>query len=219
MEEKKKSKGGLLLILLLLLIIIGVLIWYFLIRKPEEKDNKGNETNTQETKTKIEYDYRDGVLTPAKDENGNNIQSDFVINGIILIGNRHEYVDRDDTTEIIAYFAEKGYKKEGINSSFYLGEWIEFYIDTPYTGPTANLDVLVVPHKEIAEYQKMQKNDVAHIAEEKGFVLDYSSPDPDNYKYVGNGYINQDNSEGKYDILFYYKQELVYFIELSLTKE
>ena len=155
MEEKKKSNGGLIILLLLLLIIIGILIWWFLIRKPEEKDNKGTETNTQEnkdntdSKTKTEYDYRDGVLTQVKDKEGNTIQSDFTIDGIILIGNRHIYVDRDDTIETIAYFVEKGYKKEGINSSFFLGEWIEMYIDTKYTGSESDVKILITPHQTI----------------------------------------------------------------------
>ena len=226
MEEKKKSKGGLIILLLLLLIIIGVLIWWFLIRKPEEKDNKGTETNTQEnkdntdSKTKTEYDYRDGVLTQVKDKEGNPKQTDFVIDGIILIGNRHTYVDRDDTIETIAYFVKQGYKKEGLNSSYYLGEWIEMYIDTKYTGSESDVKILITPHQTIEEFQKLSLTQLEEITNEKGgCVIEYQTPEEDNYKYVGNGHIHQDYPEGKYDILFYYKQELVYFIELSLTKE
>ena len=52
-----------------------------------------------------------------------------------------------------------------------------------------------------------------------GYVIDYQTPDTDNYKYVGNGYVNMDYPEGKYDILFMYKGKLAYFININETKE
>ena len=55
--------------------------------------------------------------------------------------------------------------------------------------------------------------------ENGGFVLDYTTPDVNNYSYVGNGYVNQDYSEGKYDILFTYKGKLAYFININETIE
>ena len=51
------------------------------------------------------------------------------------------------------------------------------------------------------------------------FVLDYKTPEEDNYKYVGEGYVHQDYKEGKYDILFTYKGKLAYFININETKE
>lgn len=52
-----------------------------------------------------------------------------------------------------------------------------------------------------------------------GFVLDYIIPDTNNYKYVGENFVNYDYPKGKYDILFTYKEKVAYFINISETKE
>ena len=52
-----------------------------------------------------------------------------------------------------------------------------------------------------------------------GFVLDYNTPDAENHKFVGEGYVNMDYPEGEYDILFTYKGNLAYFININETKE
>ena len=143
-------------------------------------------------------------------------QEDFVLDGVILIGNRHNYVDRDDTKEIAEYFASKGYLKEGINSSFYLNEYIGVYMDTKYNGNENDVRILVVPHKTIEEHEK---DDLELIASEKGSVMNYTKPDENNYKYVNEGYVSIDYPEGKYDILFTYKEKIAYFININLTKE
>ena len=180
--------------------------------------NNANNTTTSNNK-KYEYTYKDGVLTPIVDEEGNPKQTDFVIDGIILIGNRHEY-DRDDTMEYIEYFAKQGYKKEGINSSFYLNEWIEMYIDTKYAGSESDVKILITPHKTVEELEKMSLTKLEELATENGgYVIDYQTPEADNYKHVGAGYVNQDYKEGKYDILFTYKGKLAYFININEIKE
>ena len=168
--------------------------------------NSGNEV--------VQYNYRDGVLQQIVDE-----QTDFVINGLILVGNRHDY-DRNDTELIIEYFVRQGYKKEDLNSSFYLGEWIEIYMDTNYAKSTDDVKIIAVPHKTVEEYQKLSLSKLEELANDNGgFVLDYKEPEIDNYKYVGNGYIHQDYPEGKYDLLFMYKGKLAYFVQMDLTKE
>ena len=178
-------------------------------KKDEPKETKG-----------YQYDYREGVLTPIVDENGIPKQNDFVIDGIILIGNRHEYRGDDDTMGIIDYFVQKGYNKEGLNSSFYLNEWIEMYLDTKYTGNTSDVKIVVVPHKKVEELELLSLTQLEELANEKGgFVLDYKTPEEDNHKYIGNGYVNADYPEGKYDILFTYKGKIAYFITVELVKE
>ena len=173
--------------------------------------NSGNEV--------VQYNYRDGVLQEIVDEEGNPLQTDFVINGLILVGNRHDY-DRNDTELIIEYFVGQGYKKEDLNSSFYLGEWIEIYVDTDYAKSTDDVKIIAVPHKTVEEYQKLSLSKLEELANDNGgFVLDYKEPEADNYKYVGNGYIHQDYPEGKYDLLFTYKGKLAYFVQMDLTKE
>ena len=226
-EEKKKSKAGLIILIIIILLLILFAVWYFLLRDKGETNNNGNNNQQQEEKkdepkeTKgYQYDYREGVLTPIVDENGIPKQNDFVIDGIILIGNRHEYRGDDDTMGIIDYFVQKGYNKEGLNSSFYLNEWIEMYLDTKYTGSESDVKVVVVPHRDMNELELLSLTQLEELANEKGgFVLDYKTPEEDNHKYIGNGYVNADYPEGKYDILFTYKGKIAYFINVNLAKE
>ena len=182
--------------------------------------NNANSTSTSNSK-KFEYTYKDGVLTQIVDEEGNPKQSDFVIDGLILVGNRHSYDNLEAGGEgIIDKLVQQGYKKEGINSSFYLNEWIEFYIDTKYSGSANDVKILVTPHKTVEELEKLSLIQLEELANENGgFVLDYKTPEEDNHKYVGNGYVNLDYPEGKYDILFIYKGKLAYFININEIKE
>ena len=180
---------------------------------------KENSSQSSDTKEKQTYEYKEGVLTPIVDEDGNVKQKDFIINGLILIGNRHSY-EVSNGEETIESFVKKGYQTKGINSSFYLNEYIEFYIDTDYSGSTSDVKIITVPHKSVEEYEKMSLSKLEDFSlENGGFVLEYKEPDKDNYKYVDNGYVNIDNKEGKYDILFTYKGKLAYYLPITLTKE
>ena len=78
----------------------------------------------------------------------------------------------------------------------------------------------MAPHKTVEELEKLTLSQLVEYATENGgFVIDYKIPEADNYKYVGNGYVSPDSLEGKYDILFTYKGELAYFINIELAKE
>ena len=230
-NEKKKSNVGLIIVIIIIILLLLFAVWFFLLRdKGTTNNNNTNNNNTSEktdkkdektdNKTGYEYDYRDGVLTQIVDEEGNPKQTEFVIDGIILIGNRHSYYDTDDTDTILNNFVKQGYKKEGINSSFYLNEYIQFYIDTKYSGSANDVKILVTPHKTVEELEKLSLAKLEELANENGgFVLDYKTPEADNYKYVGEGYVNMDYPEGKYDILFTYKGKLAYFININESKE
>ena len=223
-NEKKKSNVGLIIVIIIIILLLLFAVWFFLLRdKGTTNNNNTNNNNTSEktdNKTGYEYDYRDGVLTQIVDEEGNPKQIDFVIDGIILVGNRHEYRPENSTEEIIDYFVKQGYNKEGLNKDFYLGEWIQFYIDTKYSGSSNDVKILVTPHKTVEELEKLSLSQLEELANENGgFVIDYKTPEEDNYKYVGEGYVHQDYKEGKYDILFTYKGKLAYFININLTKE
>ena len=222
--ENKKSKLGIIIFIIILILLILLAVWFFLL-KDKKEDTK--QTNTTEEKGEInkdnpinnatsEFNYTEGILQEIGyfDE-----EIPFTIDGIILVGNRHDYDGREAGESVIEYFVEKGYNKDNINSSFYLNEWIEFYIDTKYFGAPDDVKILAVPHKPVEEYLKMSKTELEELASEKGFVMEYMMPEEDNYKYVGSNYINMDNPEGRYDILFSYKGKLVYYICLSLTKE
>ncbi len=226
MEENKKSKTGLIILIIIILLLILFAVWYFLLRDKGETNNGNSNNNNQQQEEQpketkgYQYDYREGVLTPIVDENGIPKQNDFVIDGIILIGNRHGYDNITDTEAVIAKLVSEGYKKEGINSSFYLNEWIEFYVDTKYTGSESDVKVVVVPHRDMNELELLSLTQLEELADEKGgFVMDYKTPEEDNHKYIGNGYVNVDYPEGKYDILFTYKGKIAYFINVELAKE
>ena len=231
-NEKKKSNVGLIIVIIIIILLLLFAVWFFLLRdKGTTNNNNTNNNNTSEktdkkdektdNKTGYEYDYRDGVLTQIVDEEGNPKQTDFVIDGIILVGNRHSYEGVDPESEgFMNKLVAKGYKKEGIYSDFYLNEWIEFYIDTKFSGAESDVKILITPHKTVEELEKMSLTKLEELANENGgYVIDYKTPEADNYKYVGNGYVNMDYPEGKYDILFTYKGKLAYFININLTKE
>ena len=238
-NEKKKSNVGLIIVIIIIILLLLFALWFFLLRdKGTTNNNNTNNNNTSEKidkkdektdnkdekpkeNTGYEYDYKDGVLTQIVDEEGNPKQTDFVIDGIILVGNRHSYAGLEaESEEIIEKLVSQGYKKDGINSSFYLNEYIQFYIDTKYSGSANDVKILVTPHKTVEELEKLSLTKLEELANENGgFVLDYKTPEADNYKYVGEGYVNMDYPEGKYDILFTYKGKLAYFININESKE
>ena len=231
-NEKKKSNVGLIIVIIIIILLLLFAVWFFLLRdKGTTNNNNTNNNNTSEkidkkdektdNKTGYEYDYRDGVLTQIVDEEGNPKQTDFVLDGIILVGNRHSYEGVDPESEgFMNKLVAKGYKKEGIYSDFYLNEWIEFYIDTKYSKSVDDVKIIVTPHKTVEELEKLSLSKLEELATENGgFVLDYKTPEADNYKYVGEGYVDMYYPEGKYDILFTYKGKLAYFINVNLTKE
>ena len=65
----------------------------------------------------------------------------------------------------------------------------------------------------------MSSAQLTDLANSKGFVLDFKTPDLENYRYVGENYVSQDYPEGMYDILFTYKGKLAYYININETKE
>ena len=232
-NEKKKSNVGLIIVIIIIILLLLFAVWFFLLRDKgtTNNNNTNNNNNTQEnsntnngttpSNNTYEYNYFDGKLTQIVDEEGNPKQTDFVIDGIILVGNRHSYEGIPAEGErIMEALVKKGYNKDGINTSFYLNEWIEFYIDTKYSGAESDVKILITPHKTVEELEKMSLSKLEELANDNGgYVIDYKTPEADNYKYVGNGYVNMDYPEGKYDILFTYKGKLAYFINVNLTKE
>ena len=227
------NKKIIIIICIILILVVGLFI---LLGNKNRKENNqvanSAKTNKIENRNTInnnttsnneiaEYDYKDGVLNQIVDEEGNPKQTDFIIDGLILVGNRHSYSGLDIESEgIIEKLSQQGYKTQGINSSFYLNEYIEFYIDTKYDGPSNDVKILVTPHKTVEELEIMSLSELEELANDNGgFVLDYKTPEVDNYKYVGNGYVNMDYPEGKYDILFTYKGQLAYFVNITETKE
>ena len=229
-KERKKSKLLLIIIIIIILLLIGLALWFFIFRDKGGETGDGGKTGDNsgkvvddkpKDKKTHEYNYKNGVLAQIVDEDGNPKQTEFVIDGLILVGNHHSYAGETEGSEaIMEKLVKDGYKKEGINSSFYLNEWIEIYLDTKYAGNTKNVDVVLAPHKTVEEWEKMTKVEVMEYAlQNGGYTIVYETPDAENYKYVNNGYVNEDYPAGAYDLLFFYKDKLAYFVNLSLTKE
>ena len=100
--ENKKSNSGLIIAIIIIILLLLFALWFFVLRDKGNNNDVREQNNTNvngdvtPSNNTVEYDYRDGVLTQIVDENGNPKQTDFVIDGIILIGNRHSYNGRDD---------------------------------------------------------------------------------------------------------------------------
>ena len=167
-----------------------------------------------------EVDVKAGTLVAVTDNDGKQKQNDFIINGLILIGNQHTYFGREEADAILDYFVKDGYKKEGINSSFYLNEWIEIYADTNYSGSEDDVMIFLLPHKSVEEYEKMSVDQLSELATENGgAAMQYQKPNEENAKFLAEAYVNGDYPEGAYDLLFTYKGSPAYYVTLDVIKE
>ena len=166
-----------------------------------------------------EIDIKDGVLYAFTDEEGNPKQTALTVNGVILAGNQHGYNDLSNTELIMPQLVARGYKTEGINSSFYLNEYIEVYADTVYSGPDEAVKIVLAPQKAADEYEKMSFDELAEFAlSNGGAVIDWQTPDEENYKYIGEGYVNADFPAGAYDLIFTCNGEPAYYISLTVSE-
>ena len=177
-SEKKKTNIGLIIVIIIIILLLLFAVWFFLLKDKGTTNNNIQENSninngTTPSKEKIEYNYFDGKLTQIVDEEGKPKQIDFVIDGIILVGNRHSYDGIDANNEgLMNKLVAKGYNKDGINTSFYLNEYIEFYLDTKYSGDVSDVKILVVPHKTVEELEKMSYSKLEELANDNGgFVL------------------------------------------------
>ena len=218
-------------IILSIILVILLIAGLFVLTGCGNKENENNATYQAEESTQTDgnakkvsedtnifhstdsvFDYELGNLCTIR-EDLVPVAPEFKIKGIILVGNRHS------DYSIESLLNDGGYKLYDINSSFYLNEQIEFYLDTDYSGSNSDINILVTPHDIMENYQQLDLSDIKKIAEEKGFVLDYKTPEKNNYNYIGNGYVSLDYPEGMYDILFFYKGKLAYYLCIDLKTE
>ena len=225
-EKETKNLGSLykIVISILSLLLIICLVYFIFIRDDKKsssseknKNNKQSETNK---KNDVEDTVKEGVLTQFVDENNNPVQTDFIINGILLVGKHHSYFDTNDEYVILNNYASAGYKKEDINSSFYLDELIDLYIDTNYEGDESAVKIVIAPHQPIHSLKNQSGSEIIDFAMERGgAIINYQKPNEWNYKYVGSGSISSEYRSGIYDIIFIYQDAPAYYINISLTKE
>ena len=167
------------------------------------------------------YSYRNGALQAFIDNNGQPRQTEFVINGLILTGNRHgqnKYAQDNSPDNLI----DKGFKTRNLFSSFWLNEYISIYIDTEYSGPVEDVKIIAAPHQVAKVWEKMSPEELlqAGQTENGGFIMEYHQPQTDNHNFIGEQYVSLDHGKaGKYDILFIYKDKPAYFVVIDMTLE
>ena len=149
---------------------------------------------------------------PSLDENQEARVAGFQINGVALTGNQH------DNSIAIA----NGYLAQGIQSEFYLNEWISIYLDDASL-PMLSTDtsVVAVPHQDIETYKMALKTDLLMMAESSGgFVFDVSPENivvEDGLNFIGNGYVNMDIGQvGEYDIIFCKGELPAYYVTVHM---
>ena len=218
--------------LVLLIIVLSVIFFMLRDKKPvsstanhvnyesrADKDYKESEKASQNSLDP--YSYRNGALQAFIDESGQPRQTEFVIKGLILAGNRHgqnEYTQDNNAENLIA----KGFKTRSLFSSFWLNEYIEIYMDTDYSGPAEDVKIIAAPHQAAGAWEKMSPDELlqAGQSENGGFVMEYQQPQADNHNFIGENFVSLDYGKpGKYDILFIYKNKPAYFVVINMALE
>lgn len=120
--------------------------------------------------------------------------------------------------ESIATLYENGYKTAGLNSEYYLSEWIEIYADTDDKG-FAIYAAKNDPDKDyseitVAELEKnLEGNDLPYCEVEEG-------ADKENYGFLASFYIHPDyNDPGLYNVFFTKGGKVAYMVQLTLVPE
>lgn len=121
-------------------------------------------------------------------------RSDFQLNSLYLWGNYHEE-------------EERFYDVEGINSDFYLNEYIDFYPDYSFSGNTDRVKIIIVHHRPLDTLLRTSYDD---------FCLDCSYAfylqELDSDGYMDSACLSPGNEEGLYDILFCCDEKLVCYM-------
>lgn len=228
--EKKKSNVGLIIIIIIVILLLLFAVWFFLLRdkgtnntgnngnnNTQQTDGNGNKTDTNTNATeKREYDYTLGVLNQIVDEEGKPEQTDFVINGMILVGRDHTYNGNSNFDENVEYFVKQGFKKSGINSSFYAGELFDIYLDSTYTGSNSDLKFFIAKHRNIEEYSEIDMSNLEKYALGGG-IHEYDTPDKNDNNWLVELGTSTGDETGKYDLIFVYKGKIAYFMVFELT--
>ena len=223
MKHNNKSLIGKILVILTILVLLFS-IWFFFIRNNKPITSKSNKQtikekiNKKEEPVNTKEDIKVGNLMTIFGKDGNPIQNEFIIDGIILIGDNHSYFNTDDKETIINTFLNEGFKKEDINNEFYLEEKINLYLDTKYDGEDSNIKILLVPHNSIEEFDNKEFSLIEKLASEEGYILNYVKPTEENNKYIGSMDLNNSSPEGYYDILFIYNNKIAYYLVINLKK-
>ena len=158
------------------------------------------------------YKFNKGELVRITDDNNEPAVADFEIKGLIVVGNQ---------TEGAGFDAQKsgGYKTSGLKADFMLNEHITLHAEG-ITGSTADLKIICLPHREMADYILKSADELTQIAETEGAYVNASGPDAERDNEIVDFYVGpiEERKAGSYDILFVYKGKLAYYLPIELSK-
>ena len=158
------------------------------------------------------YKFNKGELGRITDDNNEPAVTDFEIKGLIVAGNQ---------TEGAGFDAQKsgGYKTSGLKADFMLNEHITLHAEG-ITGSTADLKIICLPHREMADYILKSADELTQIAETEGAYVNASGPDAERDNEIVDFYVGpiEERKAGSYDILFVYKGKLAYYLPIELSK-
>lgn len=158
------------------------------------------------------YKFNKGELVRITDDNNEPAVADFEIKGLIVAGNQ---------TEGAGFDAQKsgGYKTSGLKADFMLNEHISLHAEG-ITGSTADLKIICLPHREMADYILKSADELTQIAETEGAYVNASGPDAERDNEIVDFYVGpiEERKAGSYDILFVYKGKLAYYLPIELSK-
>lgn len=161
------------------------------------------------------YGFTKGeVVRITNDENSEPVVPELTFEGLILSGNRQDN-NRFDTLE------KNGYKMTGLCADFWLDEHIEIHAKLNVTGTYNDFKAVCVPHKDIKTYLTSSFSDMTSEAESSGAVIEITEPDAEQQNQIADFYVGpaDEKKPGSYDILFYYKDKLAYYLPIELTVE
>lgn len=158
------------------------------------------------------YKFNKGELVRITDDNNEPAVADFEIKGLIVAGNQ---------TEGAGFDAQKsgGYKTSGLKADFMLNEHITLHAEG-ITGSTADLKIICLPHREMADYILKSADELTQIAETEGAYVNASGPDAERDNEIVDFFVGpiEERKAGSYDILFVYKGKLAYYLPIELSK-
>ena len=139
-------------------------------------------------------------------------QNDPVIKGLIITtgSGHHEYPSLE---ELVA----KGYQTEGLNSEYFVGEWVEVYGEIEGDKP---LQMIVLPNDPAVDYTKLKTADLLTAVENlpTPIFAEEVTPDAENYGRLGSFYVHQDYYQpGLYNVFFASGDNICSMVQISVV--
>ena len=139
-------------------------------------------------------------------------QNDLVIKGLIITtgSGHHEYPSLE---ELVA----KGYQTEGLNSEYFVSEWVEVYGDVEGDKP---LQMIVLPNDPAVDYTKLKTADLLTAVENlpTPIFAEEVTPDAENNGRLGSFYVHQDYYQaGLYNVFFASGDNICSMVQLNVV--